>query len=50
MNPELGTWDDINEISSSFDMMTDLVVNHCSSESDWFKNYLNESNPGKKLF
>ena len=50
VNPELGTWDDINEISSSFDMMTDLVINHCSSESDWFKNYLNESNPGKNYF
>ena len=28
---------DIEDIGKEFDLMSDLVINHCSSESIWFK-------------
>ena len=37
INPDLGDWDDVGEISQSYKIMADLVVNHCSSEHAWFK-------------
>jgi len=37
INPDLGDWTDIGEISQSYKIMADLVVNHCSSEHPWFK-------------
>lgn len=40
VDPELGDWPDIEAIGKDFDLMFDLVVNHFSSKSDWFSNYL----------
>lgn len=40
INPELGTWENIKALSSSYDLMFDGVINHISKESDWFKGYL----------
>ncbi len=40
VNPELGTWDDIRKIAQRFELMADLVINHMSSQSDWFKGFL----------
>ena len=39
INPDLGTWDDINGLSNHYDLMFDAVINHISQESDWFKKY-----------
>ena len=50
VNPELGTWEDIEAISENFCLMADLVLNHCSRESDWFKNYLRGVDPGSGYF
>jgi sucrose phosphorylase len=50
VNPELGNWDDINALNENFDLMSDLVINHCSSQGQWFKNYLYGKNPGFKYF
>jgi sucrose phosphorylase len=50
VNPELGTWEDIEQINKYFDIMTDLVINHISSESDWFQNFLDQKDPGKDYF
>ncbi|MFL2859227.1 MAG: alpha-amylase family glycosyl hydrolase [Pontiellaceae bacterium] len=47
---KLGSWKDIQNIGREFDLMTDLVINHCSSDSAWFKNHLNKSEPGKDYF
>ena len=30
--------------------MADLVINHCSSESEWFQQFLNNQLPGKNFF
>ena len=37
---DLGSWSDIRSIGGHFDLMVDLVVNHVSAESRWFRNYL----------
>ncbi len=39
VNRELGTWEDVRAIGADFDLMFDLVLNHVSSRSEWFRNY-----------
>jgi sucrose phosphorylase len=39
INPDLGTWEEINEISHDYRIMADLVINHCSSEHPWFESF-----------
>ena len=50
VNPELGDWNDIRALGEDFKLMGDLVINHCSSQHAWFKNYLNDEAPGKGYF
>ncbi|MEM9155932.1 MAG: sugar phosphorylase [Cyanobacteria bacterium P01_F01_bin.33] len=50
VNSELGTWDDVYEISSHFDLMTDLVMNHISSQSNWFEQFKRGELPGSNYF
>jgi len=40
VDPRLGSWEDIIEISDSFKLMFDGVINHCSSKSKWFRRFL----------
>jgi sucrose phosphorylase len=49
VNPELGTWDDIKRLGTDFKMMFDFVLNHVSSRSEWFANYLGEKVGFEKL-
>ncbi len=44
VNKELGSWADIISLSKGFNIMFDAVVNHISSESSWFQEYL-KGNP-----
>jgi sucrose phosphorylase len=37
---DLGSWKDIQAIGGDFKLMFDLVLNHVSAESRWFKQYL----------
>ena len=46
----LAAWSDIKKLSSKYKVMADLVINHCSSESEWFQQFLNNQLPGKKFF
>ncbi len=46
----LATWSDIKKLSSKYKIMADLVINHCSSESEWFQQFLNNQLPGKNFF
>ena len=41
-----GTWDDISRMSEEFELMFDLVLNHCSSKSPWFKECVSGIEPG----
>lgn len=42
-----GNWDDISKLSEEFELMFDLVLNHCSAKSPWFKEYVSGIEPGK---
>ncbi len=50
VNPELGDWDDIKALNEEFDLMADLVINHASSQGEWFQNFLKQSGKGKNYF
>ncbi len=41
VDPLIGTWDDIEQMSLSFKLMFDGVINHCSSRSEYFREFLN---------
>jgi glycosidase len=41
VDPKLGTWEDISRLSTRFKVMFDGVINHVSSKSRWFQEYLN---------
>lgn len=40
VNPTLGTWEDIRRLGRDFKLMFDAVINHISTESDWFQGFL----------
>ena len=50
VNSSLGTWQDISDIATRYRLMSDLVINHCSSKSRWFENYQRGESPGKGYF
>ena len=49
VDPNLGSWEDILEMKKDFKLMFDGVVNHVSSKSRWFQEFLNQ-NPNYKDF
>lgn len=40
VDPALGSWDDIAAMRRDFRLMFDLVLNHISSQSEWFQKFL----------
>lgn len=44
VNPLLGDWKNVEELSNSARIMFDYVCNHISAKSEWFQEYL-EGNP-----
>jgi len=42
VDPELGSWKEIDAIGGEFELMFDFVLNHFSSKSGWFESYLKE--------
>lgn len=50
VNESLGTWQDITEISENYQFMSDLVINHCSSRSAWFDNFIKGEGQGHDFF
>ena len=40
VDPNLGTWDDISDLSEVSNLMFDAVVNHMSKSSQWFSSFL----------
>lgn len=45
VNPVIGDWADINRIAAEFKLMSDLVLNHVSSQGPWFSAYLQGQAP-----
>ncbi|WP_424932380.1 sugar phosphorylase [Amaricoccus macauensis] len=50
VNGSLGSWSDISRIAEEFKLMSDLVLNHVSSQSVWFNEYLQGHEPFDKFF
>lgn len=50
VNESLGDWQDIEDIAEKYKLMSDLVINHCSSRSAWFQNFIKGSGVGKDYF
>lgn len=50
VNSLLGDWPDINRIAENFQLMSDLVLNHVSSQGVWFNQYLQDKSPYNKFF
>jgi glycosidase len=40
VNPEFGTWADVERLGGSFCLMFDAVLNHVSRHSEWFQRFL----------
>ncbi len=49
VDPHLGTWEDIEALEHRYRLMFDGVINHVSSKSRWFQEFLN-GNPYYKDF
>ncbi|MEX0282506.1 MAG: sugar phosphorylase [Arenibacterium sp.] len=50
VNPQLGDWPDISRIASAFKLMSDLVLNHVSSQGHWFNAYRQGQPPYDRFF
>ena len=50
VNEGLGDWQDIQAIAKNKRLMSDLVINHCSSRSAWFENFIRGEGPGHDFF
>ncbi|MGO3300283.1 MAG: sugar phosphorylase [Pseudoalteromonas sp.] len=50
VNEALGSWEDIQGIAKDVNLMADLVINHCSSRSQWFENFIHGKEPGVSYF
>src|SRR5688572_29250369 len=42
VDPNLGNWEDVSSMQNNFRLMFDGVINHISSQSDWFQKFLQD--------
>lgn len=49
IDDHLGNWDDVKMLGQDFKLMFDYVLNHISSQSDWFNRYLEDDPEFKEL-
>ena len=50
VHPEYGDWKHVDALGQHFELMFDLVLNHCSSESPWFRQFIQGNQPGRNYF
>lgn len=50
IDPKLGDWQDIIQLSNRYDLMFDAVINHISMESEWFKKFQAQDETYKDYF
>lgn len=43
---DLGSWQDVESIAQEYRLMADVVINHVSSQSQWFQEYCQGQRPG----
>jgi len=50
VDSRLGSWQDIAALEDSYDLVFDLVLNHCSRENLWFIDYIAGQEPACNYF
>jgi len=50
IDPALGDWEDVSSMQSHFRLMFDGVINHISSQSEWFKGFLRDDSRYRNYF
>ena len=50
VDPHLGSWENITSLKKEFKLMFDGVINHVSSKSRWFQEFLNQKPYYKDFF
>ena len=52
VDPSFGSWEHVAKIAENYDLTVDLMVNHVSSESEYFQDYLKngQSSPYSEIF
>jgi sucrose phosphorylase len=50
VDPALGAWEQIQSLGGAYRLMVDLVINHVSAESAWFRAYSNGVAPERHFF
>lgn len=50
VDPAMGDWSDVEKLSQDYDLMADLVINHCSAQHQWFSNFIDGVDPGRDYF
>ena len=50
VDPALGTWNHVQELGKSYRLMVDLVLNHVSRQSGWFRDFEAGVAPGRDYF
>ena len=50
VNSDCGDWNDVEALGAEFDLMFDFVLNHCSSRSSWFKDFVAGIEPARHYF
>ncbi|MFC1454220.1 alpha-amylase family glycosyl hydrolase [Verrucomicrobiota bacterium] len=50
VDPAFGKWSDLQELRKSYDLVFDVILNHVSSQSGWFQDYIAGISPGRNYF
>ena len=50
VSSDLGDWSDLENLSQDYRIMSDLVVNHCSTSHEWFQQFEKDEEPGSRFF
>ena len=50
VDPALGNWQDISSLQNHFRLMFDGVINHISSQSEWFQGFLRDDQKYREYF
>ncbi|NJN06391.1 MAG: sugar phosphorylase, partial [Rhodobacteraceae bacterium] len=50
VDPDLGSWSDVQRLGATFDLMFDAVFNHMSAQGDWFQRFLRDDPDFKDFF
>ena len=50
IDPQLGSWNDVVAFDNEYDLIFDLILNHCSRKNQWFTDYIEGTEPACNYF